>query len=370
MPPRWSRSGAVDSTGSCVAHPLHQPAQHPEVERGVRDREVLRELLHLELGGLRLVAAGEEAPPAGAHVDRGVHDPHDGQLRPDPFDRLRDEHLVARGDHRHVDPRAGGDLTRPGPGRVDHDRAVDPSPIRFDAAHRAVPDVDPGDRRARKQRRAQLAGGGRVAAGDVGGLEVDVARSMKDRPHPVGPEERVHPMRRFRRDDPGLETELLAPAGLARERLRVLGRPRRLQTPRPDDLQGLARIGGEPEEPFHGAARQPAHQVGRAQHGGVAGRAGRGLRGEGVPVQQDDPAAAAAHQEVGGGGAEAARPDHDDICIANHPVPPTPGGAAPPGGGGAALSSPRFVDPPGAAGSAPGCIPAARTRAPAPCRRA
>ena len=91
--------------------------------------------------------------------------------------------------------------------------------------------------------------------------------------------------------------------------------------------------------------RQPAHQVGRAQHGGVAGGARRGLRGEGVPVQQGDPAAAAAHQEVGGGGAEAARPDHDDICIPNHPVPPAPGGAAPPGGGGAALSSPRFVVP-------------------------
>ncbi len=268
-----------------------------------------------------------------------------------------------------MDPGAGGDLTGPGPGRVDHDRAFDSSPIRFDAAHRAVLDMDPGDRRARKQRRAQLAGGGRVATRDVGRLEVDVARGMEDRPYPAGLEEGVHAMRRFRRDEPGLEPQLLAPASLARERLRVLGRPRRLQTPRPDDLKGLVCIGGEPEEPFHGAARQPAHQVGRTQHGGVTGGARGGLRGEGVPVQQDDPPATSAHQEVGGGGAEAARPDHDDVCIANHPVPPTPG-AAPPKGGGVALSSPRFVDPSGAVGSAPGCIPVARTRAPAPCRRA
>ena len=90
------------------------------------------------------------------------------------LDRLGDEHLVARGDHRDVDICVGGDLARPGPGRIDDERALDPSPVHLDALHHAGPHVDAGDGGVWQERRPELAGGGGIAGGDVGGLEVDV----------------------------------------------------------------------------------------------------------------------------------------------------------------------------------------------------
>jgi len=116
-------------------------------------------------------------------------------------------------------------------------------------------------------------GRGGVTGSDLRGLEIDIAGSVHDRLEASSLEEWMQAMRRLGRDKGASETQSRTSDHFPREDLRVVVRPRRLQASRLDEVERLTGIRRESEEPLDGAPSQPAHDISRPQHGGVAGRA-------------------------------------------------------------------------------------------------
>ena len=97
----------------------------------------------------------------------------------------------------------------------------------------------------------------------------------------------------------------------------VLGRPRELQAPRPDDPKGLAGRRLEFDEHRRGPAGDLGHQVRGTDGSSQASGARRRLGGHGVAVEERD-AGAVPGKLVCGGGAPGARPDDDHVGGLDH----------------------------------------------------
>ena len=154
--------------------------------------------------------------------------------------------------------------------------AIGPA-VRLHAFDRAVPDGEAGHGGARQEGCPQPAGRDGVAAGHLGRLEVDVARGVQHGAEPPGLQEGVPAVGFLGGDHHGVQPEALPPAGLLLQDGGVLGPSGRLEAARADDVQRLAGVGGEPEQPLHGPGGQAGHEVRGAQRRGVAGGPGRGL---------------------------------------------------------------------------------------------
>src|SRR5439155_3880819 len=131
-------------------------------------------------------------------------------------------------------------LVRPGASRDDDGLRGQRSALGVDSAHTAALPPDAGHWRLREQDRPGRRRGDGQADGNLGRLKVDVSRDVHCGQKPVRLNEWIEAP-----DLGGLDerrAEAVAPTALdvGLQDRDVLGRPRELQAPRPDDPKGLA----------------------------------------------------------------------------------------------------------------------------------
>ncbi len=196
-------------------------------------------------------------------------------------------------DERHAHARHAADLGREHAARVDDDVGLDVTPVGLDAAHAAVPHLDPGHPRVRVDVGAGLARALGQRVGQQARVEVAVGRQPRGAEHAVDRHQREALERLLGREQLERQPERLRPAGLAAGLLPALLRGR--------EPQAAALDPAAVERPVEldGVHHHPRQRHRPAQLADEAGRVERRAAGELLAVDQHDVLPAQPREVVG-----------------------------------------------------------------------
>ena len=259
-------------------HPPHGPGGDLLEARPVGGQqlavEVGRDALQRPRRRVALVATHHQPSHLGPEIDQVVRIAQLGEVGRHALDRLGDQVLVGKRNHRDRDARHAPDLPGKHARGIDHHLAGDRSALRLDASHPPAVDADAGHPSARQDCRSAAPCPGREGLRQARWIQVAVGRQPGGAKDPIGDHQREAALGLIRADQIHRQAIRLGPTRLAAQLLhpfRRAGQPERANLA-PAGIHscfvGERPIGGHAVSHHpgqRGARAQLAHQAGRVE---------------------------------------------------------------------------------------------------------